>query len=103
MELALTGERISAKRAFKMGLINKAVDDDDFEEEVSNLAKRISLQCGPIAVGIAKQMVNFGSQIPLDIGLEMESYGSGLVKSTKDFDEGTSAFLKKRKVNFQNE
>ncbi|MHA1984224.1 MAG: 3-hydroxyacyl-CoA dehydrogenase NAD-binding domain-containing protein [Candidatus Hodarchaeales archaeon] len=103
MELALTGERIPAKRAFKMGLINKAVDDDDFEEEVYSLAKRISLKCGPIAVGIAKQMVNFGSQIPLDIGLELESYGSGLVKSTKDFDEGTSAFLNKRKVNFQNE
>jgi enoyl-CoA hydratase/3-hydroxyacyl-CoA dehydrogenase len=102
MELALTGERINAKRAFKMGLINKAVDDDDFEEEVSNLAKRISLKCGPIAVGIVKQMINFGSQIPLDIGLEMESYGSGLVKSTKDFDEGTSAFLNKRKANFQN-
>ena len=102
MELILTGERISAKRAFKMGLINKVVDDDDFDKEISILTKNIAHKCGPIAVGLAKQMVNFGAQIPLDVGLEMESYGSGLVKSTNDFNEGTSAFLNKKKPNFKN-
>lgn len=102
MELILTGERIKAKRAFKMGLINRAIDDDDFEEEVYKVAKKIALECGPIAVGIAKQMVNFGGQIPLDIGLEMESYGSGLIFTTEDAREGPMAFFQKRKPEFKN-
>ncbi|MHA2101612.1 MAG: 3-hydroxyacyl-CoA dehydrogenase NAD-binding domain-containing protein [Candidatus Kariarchaeaceae archaeon] len=102
MELVLTGERISAKRAFKMGLINRAIDDDEFEEAVYELANRIAHRCGPVAVGIAKQMVNYGGQVPMDIGLELESYGSGLAKSTEDFNEGTSAFMQKRNPNFQN-
>ncbi|MHA2272463.1 MAG: 3-hydroxyacyl-CoA dehydrogenase NAD-binding domain-containing protein [Candidatus Hodarchaeales archaeon] len=102
MELILTGERIKAKRAFKMGLINRAIDDDDFEEEVYKVAKKIALECGPIAVGIVKQMVNFGGQIPLDIGLEMESYGSGLIFTTEDAREGPMAFFQKRKPEFKN-
>ena len=102
MELILTGERIEAKRAFKMGLINRVIDDDEFEKEVYGLAKRIAHRCAPIAVGIAKQMVNFGGQMPLDVGLEFESFGTGLVKSSKDFTEGTTAFLQKRKPDFKN-
>ena len=102
MELALTGARITADKAEKMGLINKAIPEDQFENEVLNLAKTMSTKCAPIAVGMVKQMVNFGAQIPLDVGLEMESYASGLVKSTEDFNEGTQAFLQKRKAEFKN-
>ena len=101
MELILTGERIEAKRAFKMGLINRAIDDDDFEEEVYKLAKRIAHECSPAAVGIVKQMVNYGSQVPLDIGLEWESYASGLNFSTGDWQEGAMAFMQKRKPEFK--
>ncbi|MFX1511107.1 MAG: enoyl-CoA hydratase/isomerase family protein [Promethearchaeota archaeon] len=101
MELILTGERIDAKKAFEMGLINRAINDDDFEEEVLNIAKKIALECSSVAVGITKQMVNFGGQIPLDIGLEMESFGSGLNYSTGDWKEGGMAFKQKRKPEFK--
>jgi len=101
MELILTGERIDAKRAFKMGLINRAIDDDDFEEEVMELAKKIAHGCSPVAVGIVKQMVNYGSQVPLDIGLLMETYASGLNFTTEDWQEGGVAFIQKRKPEFQ--
>ena len=102
MELALTGARITADQAATIGLINKSIPEDQFEKEVYELAKTMGVTCAPIAVGIVKQMVNFGSQIPLDIGLEMESYASGLVKSTDDFNEGTQAFLQKKKPEFKN-
>ena len=52
-------------------------------------------------VAISKQMVNFGGTVPLDIGLEMESYGSGLNASTEDFREGMDALFK-RKAKYQN-
>ena len=103
MELTLTGERIKAKRAFKMGLINGYFDDDEFEEEVYKIAHKIAHGCSPIAVGIAKQMVNYGAQVPLDIGLAMESYGAGLVFSTEDLQEGIFAFMGKRKPEFKNQ
>jgi enoyl-CoA hydratase/carnithine racemase len=102
MELILTGARIEAKRAFKMGLINDYFDDDDFEEEVYKIAKQIATRCSPIATGIVKQMVLASDQIPLDVGLEMESYGSAVAFSTEDMQEGVMAFMQKRKPEFKN-
>ncbi len=102
MELILTGARIEAKRAFKMGVINGYFDDDDFDEEVYKIAKQIATRCSPIATGIVKQMVLAAEQIPLDVGLEMESYGSGLAFSTEDVQEGVMAFMQKRKPEFKN-
>ncbi len=102
MELILTAERIEAKRAFKMGLINGYFEDDEFEEKVYELAKDIAKRVSPIAVGIAKQMVNYGYDIPHDVGLMMESYGGGLVFSTEDLQEGVFAFMQKRKPEFKN-
>ena len=102
MELILTGERIKAKRAFKMGLINRAIDDEDFDEEVYEVAKKIALRSSPISVGIVKQLVNFGSQIPLDVGLEWESYGSALNFTTEDLQEGVMSFMQKKKPDFKN-
>lgn len=102
MELILTGARIEAKRAFKMGLINGYFDDDQFDGEVYKIAKHIALTCSPIAVGIAKQMVNSAEQIPVDVGMIMESYGSGVVFTTDDLQEGVMAFMGKRKPEFKN-
>ena len=101
MELLLTAERIEAERAFKMGLINGYFDDDEFEKKVYEIAKRIAKKVSPIAVGIAKQMINYGTEIPLDIGLMLESYGSGLVFSTEDLQEGVFAFMQKRDAEFK--
>ena len=102
MELILTGARIEAKRAFKMGVINGYFDDDDFDEEVHEVAKQIATRCSPIATGIVKQMVLAAEQIPLDVGLEMESYGSAVAFSTEDVQEGVMAFMQKRKPEFKN-
>ncbi|MFW9903743.1 MAG: 3-hydroxyacyl-CoA dehydrogenase NAD-binding domain-containing protein [Candidatus Thorarchaeota archaeon] len=102
MELILTGARIEAKRAFKMGVINGYFDDDDFDEEVYKVAKQIATRCSPIATGIVKQMVLAAEQIPLDVGLEMESYGSAVAFSTEDVQEGVMAFMQKREPEFKN-
>ena len=76
--------------------------EDDFDEEVYKVAKQIATRCSPIATGIVKQMVLAAEQIPLDVGLEMESYGSGLAFSTEDVQEGVMAFMQKRKPEFKN-
>ena len=101
MELLLTGDVIFAKKALEIGLINGIFKKEKLEKEVYKIAKKIAINCSPIAVAISKQMVNFGGTVPLDIGLEMESYGSALNASTEDFREGMDAFLK-RKAKYQN-
>ncbi|MFX0120958.1 MAG: 3-hydroxyacyl-CoA dehydrogenase NAD-binding domain-containing protein [Promethearchaeota archaeon] len=102
MELMITGEMIEAKRAFKMGLINRVVDDDEFEEEVYKLAKTIATECSPIAVALCKRLVNQSAETALDIGLQMEALGQGIAFSTEDLQEGVMAFLQKRKPEFKN-
>ncbi len=102
MELMLLGKEFSAQRAYEIGLINGVFSKEDFEKEVYEIANYIVQQCAPIGVGIAKQMVNFGGSVPIDIGLEMESYGYGLVAGTTDFIEGLTAAGQGRLPKYQN-
>ncbi|WP_456469578.1 3-hydroxyacyl-CoA dehydrogenase NAD-binding domain-containing protein [Archaeoglobus sp.] len=101
MQLALTGERISAEEAEKWGLINKVFDDDKFEEEVMNYAKNIAERCAPISMALIKRLINKGGEVPMDIGLEWECTAAGLLFSTEDLREGISAFLRKEKPQFK--
>lgn len=103
MELVLTGARIEAKRAFKMGLINKYTDDDEFEEEVYEMAEHIAKKCAPIAVSLSKRLINQASETPVDIGYQMEQLAGGMIFKTEDLMEGVFAFMQKREPDFKNE
>jgi enoyl-CoA hydratase/3-hydroxyacyl-CoA dehydrogenase len=50
---------------------------------------------------LAKEALNFGSQVPLDVGLKLEAAAFGIVMSTKDVMEGVSALMSKRKPEFK--
>ncbi|MFX1536553.1 MAG: 3-hydroxyacyl-CoA dehydrogenase NAD-binding domain-containing protein [Promethearchaeota archaeon] len=102
MELILTGDMIEAKQAFKIRLINQVVDDDDFEEEVYKLAKTIATECSPIAVALAKRLVNQSPEASLDAGLQLEALAQGIAFTTEDLQEGVVAFMQKRKPEFKN-
>jgi enoyl-CoA hydratase/3-hydroxyacyl-CoA dehydrogenase len=101
MQLALTGERISAEVAEKYGLINKVFDDEKFDEEVIKYARDIAERCAPISMALIKRLVNKGGEVPMDIGLEWECTAAGICFSTEDLREGISAFLRKEKPKFK--
>ena len=101
MQLALTGERITAEEAEKWGLINKVFDDDKFEEEVMKYARDIAERCAPISMALIKRLINKGGEVPMDVGLEWECTAAGLLFSTEDLREGISAFLRKEKPQFK--
>jgi len=103
MELILTGKVISAQEAYRIGLITQFFDSNRFDRGVYRFAKNMTKNCNPIGVGIAKQMINFGAAAPLDVGLEMEAYGIGMVSTTNDFMEGITALLEKRKPKYKNQ
>ncbi|MEM2145561.1 MAG: enoyl-CoA hydratase [Candidatus Jordarchaeaceae archaeon] len=98
-ELCMLGDRITADEAYRIGLVNKVVPADKFREEVQNFAARLA-EGPPVALKMAKYACNFGTQVPLDVGLVLESGLFGVLFGTEDMKEGTSAFLEKRKAKF---
>lgn len=98
-ELCMLGDRIPADEAHRIGLVNKVVPADKFHEEVQNFATRLA-EGPPVALKMAKYACNFGTQVPLDVGLVLESGLFGVLFGTQDMVEGTSAFLEKRKAKF---
>lgn len=100
MELCLTAERISAKEAERLGLVNKVVPPDKLEEEVEKLAELIKSK-SPYAVGFIKQAVNRGYKMGLKDGLQYERDLFGLSFATDDAKEGIKAFVEKRKAEFR--
>jgi enoyl-CoA hydratase/3-hydroxyacyl-CoA dehydrogenase len=102
MELILTGQLISAQKALDIGMINGVYEPGKIERGVNRIARTIANTCAPIGVGIAKQMVNFSASLPMDIALELDAYGYGIVSSTDDFTEWFNAISEGRKPNYQN-
>ncbi|MEM2957993.1 MAG: enoyl-CoA hydratase-related protein, partial [Candidatus Jordarchaeaceae archaeon] len=99
-EMVMLGDRVSVEEAQKMGLINKVFPPDKFEEEVKNFANRLAAG-PPIALKMAKYAINYGTEVPLDIGLMVESGVFGVLFGTEDMVEGTTAFLEKRFPKFK--
>ncbi len=99
-EMVMLGTRLKADEALKAGLVHKVVHYDKLKEEVRELAKKLAAG-PPVAMKYAKQAVNFGSQVPLDVGLRLEAALMGLSFSTDDLKEGVEAMMAKRKAEFK--
>ena len=101
-ELFITGERMLAKRAFEVGLVNEYVADDKLDEEVETLIKSI-LSSGPEAVAMAKKLV---SEVPSMSPEQFKPYTAEMIANLRVSDEGQegmNAFLNKRKPNWVKE
>src|SRR4030042_3434182 len=99
-EIIYTGRMINAEEAERMGLVNRVVPHDKLMEEAMKLAKQIVR--GPASIHFAKRSMFEASQLFLREALKMDSELYGEVYKTKDFKEGVTAFLEKRKPLFKN-
>jgi len=99
-ELVFTGKIIDAKTAEQLGLINIVAPPDKFKETVRQFALELASKA-PVAVRVAKALINKGADIGLDSALALEREGFGVVASTEDLKEGVSAFTEKRKPIFK--
>lgn len=98
LDLILTGRHINAEEALQLGLVNRVAED------ALTAAKELAVLClknAPIALGLAKEAVVRGLDLTLNQGLEIEADMFGMVVTTEDMKEGTSAFLEKRKAEFK--
>jgi enoyl-CoA hydratase len=100
LEILLTGERISAEEAHRIGLVNHVVAKHKLLEESEALMRKI-LANGPVAVRFVIEAVNAGLEMPVAEAQFLEATLFGLICSTEDMKEGTKAFLEKRAPKFQ--
>ena len=99
-ELIFTGKMIDARTAEQLGLVNMVVPQDKFRETVRQFALELA-QKAPVALKVAKALINKGAEISLDAAIALEREGFGVVASTEDLQEGVSAFIEKRKPVFK--
>lgn len=98
-EMVLTGEMISAQRAYEIGLVNKVVPAAELMGAAREIAKKI-LSRGPVAVRTAKMAMNRGLDLDLANACAFEASLFAAGFSTADKDEGIAAFLEKREAKF---
>jgi len=100
LELILTGDRIGAADAERIGLVNKVVPADQLMQTCEEFARRI-MSRGPLAVTAAIEAVMSGSEMPFEEGQFLEATLFGLLCATEDTKEGMKAFTEKRAAEFR--
>jgi enoyl-CoA hydratase len=100
LELAMTGDAISAARAFELGLVNKVVPADDLLSETTALAERIAANA-PLAVRYSKSVMKRAAEVSEADGWKINGEAVGVVFSSADAMEGPIAFAEKRPPNWQ--
>lgn len=100
MEMILLTERIDAKEAYRLGLLNKVVSYSELMPTAVRMAERIC-KMAPLAVRAAKAAVIRGLSLPLEEGLALETQYEHFLVKTEDAIEGPNAFREKRPPNFK--
>lgn len=99
MALMLSGEKVSAEEAEKMNMIYKAVEDETFDQDVTQFAESLA-KMPTIGLNLTKQALYQGLSNDLETQLELEEKLQTKAGLTEDFKEGVQAFLEKRKPIF---
>jgi 2-(1,2-epoxy-1,2-dihydrophenyl)acetyl-CoA isomerase len=102
MELALTGDDLSAKEAERFGVVAKVVPSEQLMATVQEFARKLA--SGPTkAIGLTKRALNKSVSSDLETVLEYESYLQEIAGATSDHLEAVRAFFEKRKPIFKNQ
>ncbi len=98
-ELAFTGDRIDAREAERLGLVNAVVPDDKLMEETYTLARRLA-SGAPKALASIKRELNFAQNATLEQTLEFEATLQQEAVNGDEYPEGLRAFFEKRPPKF---
>lgn len=100
MLMLLSGERMAAEEALRIGLLSRVVEPRQLMEEALRIANRIASNA-PLAVAAVKRLATQGVELPLAAGLELEQQAFGLLRNSEDRLEGRTAFAAKRQPVFR--
>jgi enoyl-CoA hydratase len=99
-ELIFSARTLSAHEAFEWGIVNKVCSPVELLKDVELTAREI-MKKGPLAISLAKEAVNEGTDLDIVSGLAIERGIFPMVFATEDRVEGVTAFLEKRKAEFK--
>lgn len=99
-DVVMRGRRINADEALSLGLVTEVVPPEELDAAVDRLVDELA-QHSPLALAMAKRVLNHAYDGPLALGLEVEGLAYGLLRSTHDFREGVEAFVEKRPPRFE--
>ena len=94
-ELLLLGERIDAREAERLGIVNKVVADDEFDAAVDAWAVKLAGK-SPVLMRLGKDAMWRQQDLPLMDALDVLRASLTLAFSTEDIQEGVKAFFEKR-------
>jgi len=93
--IILTGERISAREAERIGLADVVVPMEKLEETTMEFAKKLASKA-PLAIKRIKEVMNKGIDTDLKSGLKLELEARDILVTTEDFQEGIVSFFERR-------
>jgi len=98
-ELIMTGKLIGAEEAERIGLVTRVAPAEELDDAVAQLAEEL-LACSPLAVGLAKRVLDAAAKPALALTLEQEVAAQQLCASSEDFAEGARALAERRPPQF---
>ena len=99
LEMILTGKIIDGQEAERIGLVTQSVESNDLKNVTNQLVESI-LSKGPLALKLAKMVINRGQDVDLDTALMLEKLAQTVLFASEEKHEGTQAFLEKRRPNY---
>ena len=100
LELALTGDSITAARAYELGLVNAVVPFDRLLDEALALAGRIMANA-PLSVRYSRQVTRQAAEVSEDEAWKLSDEATAIVFNSADSREGPLAFAEKRAPKWQ--
>ncbi len=100
LSMMITGETVDADQALQLGLVDRVYEAAELMPKTVEYANALA-QGATLTLGLIKQCVNEGLEMPLAAGLALERACGGIAFRSQDFEEGARAFVEKRAPKFQ--
>ncbi len=100
IELCMTGDKVPAAEALRLGLVNRVVPPEKLMDETRALAARLASLPGR-GLALTKRLLNRSFENDFAAQLEAESFAQETAGLTEDHLEGVRAFIEKRKPSFK--